>query len=74
MTLDQVRTGSEVEIVSIPQGSSHAELVRMGVCEGTQVTCRRTIPRGPVIVTCRRQEIAIGDRLARKIRVREGTT
>ncbi len=70
MTLDQVRRGSEIQIVSLDDPQSRSQLLRMGISEGSRVICQEKLPLGPVILRCRRQEIAIGRQLARSIQVR----
>lgn len=69
MTLDQVKRGCEIRILSIADDSSRSQLIRMGIGEGTLVTCHEKLPMGPVILKCKRQEIAVGRRLAMGITV-----
>lgn len=70
MGLDKVAPGSEVCIVSIPDGPSRLQLIRMGITEGVHVRCHGRFPSGPIVLKCRHQEIAIGRRLAEEIIVR----
>lgn len=74
MTLDQARTGSVVRILSIPDGVHRAQLIRLGLSEGTRVRCAQQFRRGPMVVQCCRQEIALGRRLAQRIEVQEEAT
>ncbi|MHB1000921.1 MAG: FeoA family protein [Armatimonadota bacterium] len=69
MTLDQVKKGSEFKIVSIPDDGSRSQLIRMGIGEGTIAVCHEKLPMGPVVLRCKRQEIAIGRQLAQGITV-----
>ncbi|MCL6520527.1 MAG: ferrous iron transport protein A [Armatimonadetes bacterium] len=69
MTLDQATTGSEVQIISVPN-AVRSQLIRLGIAEGSRVVCIEKIPFGPVVLKSRRQEIAIGRDLARQIEVR----
>lgn len=69
MTLDKAKQGAEIEVLSIADPESRPLLMCMGICEGARMTCHRKLPLGPVIVRCKRQEIAIGRRLARRIHV-----
>lgn len=69
MTLDRARRGSEVRIISISDPKCRSLLMRMGVSEGSRVVCREKLWLGPVIVQCKRQEIALGHKLARRIHV-----
>jgi len=71
MTLDKVKRGSVVQIVSIDDEQSRSILIRMGISEGSRVTCYERLPLGPVILRCKRQDIAIGRPLARCIHVIE---
>lgn len=70
MSLDMVCLGSEVCIVSIPDGPAKLQLIRMGIMEGTRVLCHGKLPAGPVVLKCHRQEIAIGRQLAEGIEVK----
>lgn len=71
MTLDQARRGSVVQILSIPDADHRAQLIRLGIGEGSVVRCGQRLPLGPMVLQCHRQEIAVGRNLARRIRVRE---
>ena len=70
MTLDKVRKGQQVIIISIPQPQVRAQAIRFGVAEGEMVSCAEVLPAGPVVIQKNRQEIAIGRRLAARIEVR----
>ena len=70
MTLDKARQGSEIEVLSITDPECKSLLMRMGISEGSSVVCQHRLPLGPVIVRCKRQEIAIGRQLARRIHVK----
>lgn len=72
MTLDQANRGSEIRIISICDPSIRSQLIRMGIGEGTLVTCHERLPMGPVIVKRKRQEVAVGRKLAQGITVEEG--
>lgn len=69
MTLDKVKRGQVVKIISISNESVRVQAVRLGIAEGTVVTCREIVPAGPVIISRHRQEIAVGRSLARNIKV-----
>lgn len=71
MTLDQVRRGATVRIISIPNGEYRTQLIRLGIGEGSQVRCGERLPLGPLVLQCHRQEVAVGRSLARCIQVRE---
>lgn len=68
MQLDQAKTGSQLNILEIPS-ELKAQLIRLGICEGDQVTCASKIPAGPVILQKDLQEIAIGNSYAKLIKV-----
>jgi Fe2+ transport system protein FeoA len=69
MTLDQVKKGSQVRIVTIGDGISRAHLLRLGISEGATVICQEKLPMGPVILRRKRQEVAVGRKLAKEIEV-----
>lgn len=71
MTLDQAKKGSKVCILAIKSPEHRTQLVRMGISEGSIVTCQEKLPMGPVVLRCNRQEIAVGRQLARGITVRQ---
>lgn len=67
LTLDRVRRGQVLRITALPDGIFRAQALRFDLGEGAVVTCREVIPAGPVVVVRRRQEVAIGRDLARRI-------
>lgn len=69
MTLDQVRVGKVVRILSIPDPQIRTQAIRFGIHEGASVFLQERIPGGPVVVKNRFQEIALGKRLAETIQV-----
>ncbi|MBC7105420.1 MAG: ferrous iron transport protein A [Firmicutes bacterium] len=69
MTLDRVRRGQVLRIARLPEGIFRAQALRFDLGEGAVVTCREVIPAGPVVLARRRQEVAIGRDLARRITV-----
>ena len=70
MTLDMAKRGSEMEILSIADPHSRSMLMRMGICEGSKVVCHEKLPLGPVVLRSKRQEIAVGRQLAKRITVK----
>lgn len=64
MTLNEAKRGTEFKIVSIADESSRSQLTRMGMGEGAMAVCHEQLPMGPVVVRCKRQEIAIGRKIA----------
>ena len=69
MTLDSVKRGQTVKILSIPNDMVRTQAIRFGISEGAVVTCREIVPAGPVVISMHNQEIAIGRSLARSITV-----
>lgn len=67
MTLDKVKRGQKISIISLPDELTRAKLIRFGIAEGTTVTCREVVPAGPIVISRNRQEIALGRNLARLI-------
>ena len=43
------------------------QLLRFGLAEGSEAVCFERLPLGPVIIKHRRQEVAIGEELTKKI-------
>ncbi|HEY3298971.1 MAG TPA: ferrous iron transport protein A [Armatimonadota bacterium] len=67
MTLDESKKGSRIEILEIRDRESRDQLMRFGITEGSEVVCAEKLPMGPVIVRKKRQEIAVGRKLAQNI-------
>ncbi|MFH0988693.1 MAG: FeoA family protein [bacterium] len=67
--LDQVRKGSQVIIVELPQDKHQAKLIRLGLHKGQTIKCLEKLPGGTIIIQKSRQEIALGVSLARTILV-----
>ena len=69
MTLVDMNRGDECQIKVIPDDKIRVQAMRFGISEGSRVICEEKIPGGPVILKRNLQEIAIGRRLAEKIKV-----
>lgn len=67
MTLDKVRRGDLIKIICIIDDSVKEHALRMGIDNGTIMTCAEVIPAGPIVLSKNKQEIAIGRDLARNI-------
>jgi Fe2+ transport system protein FeoA len=67
--LHEVKKGSRLVIVEIPEGQSRSKLIRLGVVKGEFVRCLERLPGGTIVIQKHRQEIAIGVTLARTILV-----
>jgi Fe2+ transport system protein FeoA len=70
MTLDQAKRGQKIVIGNIPDNGIKMQAIRLGLYEGATVNCSGKIPFGPIIVSNRMQEIAIGRNLARSITIK----
>ena len=60
-------TGEWLKIHSIPAGLIRAQFLRFGIHEGERVRCMERLPGGTVVIQKNRQQIAIGDLLAKQI-------
>jgi Fe2+ transport system protein FeoA len=69
-SLDCVRRGERLEIVSVDDQHARMQALRFGVAEGACVECVTKIPAGPLVLKSGRQEIAVGRALAKRISVR----
>ena len=69
-TLDCVRKGEKIEIISVNHPDARIQALRFGMCEGANVECVTKIPAGPLVIKSGRQEIAVGRSLAKRISVR----
>jgi ferrous iron transport protein A len=65
--LSEIKQGSIVTIVSLPDGVLKSQFIRFGIFEGQTVRCLEKLPGGTMVIEKNRQEIAIGGELAKKI-------
>lgn len=70
-TLDCVRSGEHLEIISVDDEHARVQALRFGMAEGACVECVTRIPAGPLVLKSGRQEIAVGRALAKRILVRK---
>lgn len=70
-SLDCVRKGDRMEIVSVDDELARVQALRFGMAEGACVECVTRIPAGPLVIKSGRQEIAVGRSLAKRILVRK---
>lgn len=68
-TLEGLRRGETARVVAVDDEAARVLAMRIGVAEGSRVSCVARIPKGPVVLRAGRQEIAVGRSLARRIRV-----
>jgi len=69
-SLDCIRKGELIEIVSVDDQHARVQALRFGMAEGACVECVTRIPAGPLVIKSGRQEIAVGRALAKRITVR----
>ncbi len=69
MTLDSAGPGEQITVLKVPSGEVHANLVRLGIEEGSELTCVLRMPAGPVVVRRGNFEVAVGKRTASQIEV-----
>lgn len=69
MTLDKINRGSRVRIKRIDNSSLKTQAIRLGIYEGAVFLCSEKLPGGPVILSNRLQEIAVGRGLAEDIEI-----
>ena len=69
-TLDCIRKGEKIEILSVNDTHARVQALRFGMAEGACVECVTRIPAGPLVIKSGRQEIAVGRALAKRISVR----
>ncbi|NLH97248.1 MAG: ferrous iron transport protein A [Clostridiaceae bacterium] len=68
MTLDEARRGDQIKILQIRDALVRSQAIRLGISEGSRMQCAEIVPHGPIILKNRKQEVAIGHRLAHKIK------
>jgi Fe2+ transport system protein FeoA len=69
MTLDEAKRGDQIEIVQIKDDLVRSQAIRLGISEGSRMLCSETVPAGPVILKNRKQEVAVGQKIAHKIKI-----
>lgn len=67
--LDLAKKGQKVRIHTINNPVVKAQALRFGISEGEVVSVEEIIPAGPIILGRKKQEIAVGRQLAKKILV-----
>lgn len=59
--------------MDVADDAARVHALRFGMCSGSRVRCVTRIPAGPIVVESGRQEIAVGRRLAHRIKIRHVT-
>ncbi|MEG0641938.1 MAG: ferrous iron transport protein A [Clostridium sp.] len=69
MKLSEAKKGQNVLIKKINDSNIKIQAIRLGLYEGAKVNCSAKIPFGPVVLSSRMQEIAIGRNIADNIEI-----
>ena len=69
LTLTDINQAEGVRVLQIPEGLLGAQLMRLGISEGSELMCVLKIPTGPIVVRRGDVEIALGRKIASKIQV-----
>ncbi len=69
MSLNDLRRGQTATIDNIDKEQLRIQLLRFGITPGCRISCHTNIPFGPVVLRYGKQEIALGQELARQINV-----
>lgn len=72
MCLSEVKKGQRVSIVAISDANIRTQFIRFGISEGSFIKCLEKIPFGPLMIQHQRQEIAVGQEVAKNILVNGG--
>lgn len=69
-TLLDVRRGMDGTIVGLPsEAEIRSQCIRLGLMIGASFHCLERLPGGTIVLETHRQEIALGNALAREIEV-----
>jgi ferrous iron transport protein A len=69
-TLVEARRGMRGTILSLPENSElRSQCIRLGIAVGASFTCIERLPGGTIVLETNRQEIALGQSLAKQIGV-----
>lgn len=68
-SLNTIKSGQMIKIVSIPHGLVGAQFVRLGIHKGEKLQCLEYLPGGTIVLKKNRRQIAIGKELAKQIYV-----
>ncbi len=67
ISLRAVKKGARFIVRQIDDKEMRTQLLRFGLAEGSEAMCFERLPLGPVVIKHRRQEVAIGEELTKKI-------
>ena len=68
-TLNNVKKGYVIKIISIPDTRVRAQAIRFGIAENAVAKIVEIVPGGPIIIEKGKQEIALGRDLAKTIKI-----
>ena len=74
MTLAEAKRGDTLIVLTMPSGLVRAQMLRLGIYEGSEVTCALRMPAGPLVVRRDNLEVALGRKTASCISVRRCST
>lgn len=69
MNLAEAKRGDTVQVLQVPEGLVGAQLLRLGISEGSKLTLALKVPLGPMVVRQGNVELALGRGIASDIRV-----
>lgn len=70
MKLSNVQKGQMFKIINIANSAARHQTIRLGIGEGSTVSCSHKLPYGPIILKLGMQEVAIGRNLADDITIK----
>lgn len=70
MCLSEIKKGQRVSIVEISDTDIRTQFIRFGISVGSFIKCLEKIPFGPLMILHQRQEIAVGQEVAKSILVK----
>ena len=69
MTIAEANKGETVRVMAMPPGIARTQILRLGIVEGSQVTCMLNIPADPVVECQGNLKVALGRRIASRMEV-----
>ena len=70
MTLNQSQSQQKFQIIKIRNTIARQQAIRLGLGEGSFAICLIVLKRGPIVVKVAKQQIAIGQNLAKHIDIK----
>jgi len=69
MKLADTRVGQVVRVIAFERSTQEADAIRLGITSGSELTVLHKMTRGPLVVQCGVNQIAVGYPLAQRITV-----